>query len=337
MNRNQQIAVVIGAVVVLLMLLFPPFHLQIRNTTSNMGYAFILHPPTRGYITASVNVGMLLVQWVGASLVTALAFATLKSSGSCGEARVATTNSVSAETTKQETPVDGSKSFLGGKYRPWRRFFARTVDVSTFGMLLFLAYVAIVVTIPVKAEGLARTPTISGSFLTQESPEQQRNELIELLDYSIRRRGATAAEQAPGSVLEEFMEAPIIGGFLLYLVLNLVLTLIWIPAEAAFLSRFGATPTKWLFGIRVVHSSGQFLSYSQALKRSFLVWIQGMGLGIPFVALFTQLFAYRRLTTTGMTLWDTSTSAVVTHKQWGVLRAVMCTAVVFGVVVLMVV
>jgi hypothetical protein len=49
------------------------------------------------------------------------------------------------------------------------------------------------------------------------------------------------------------------------------------------------------------------LSFSEALNRSFLVFVQGVGLGIPFVALFTQLFAYRRLTKTGTTLWDTST------------------------------
>ena len=70
-------------------------------------------------------------------------------------------------------------------------------------------------------------------------------------------------------------------------------------------------------------------------NRSFLVFVQGVGLGIPFVALFTQLFAYRRLTKTGTTLWDTSASAAVFHKKWGVLRALACTTAVFGVLILM--
>ena len=52
------------------------------------------------------------------------------------------------------------------------------------------------------------------------------------------------------------------------------------------------------------------------------------------VALFTQLFAYRRLTKTGTTLWDTSTTAVVLHKKWGVFRALACTAAVFAVLIL---
>jgi uncharacterized RDD family membrane protein YckC len=96
---------------------------------------------------------------------------------------------------------------------------------------------------------------------------------------------------------------------------------------------FGTTPAKWLFGIRVEHPGGSLLSLGKALKRSFLVFVQGVGLGIPFVALFTQLFAYRRLTKTGTTLWDTSTSAVVLHKKWGVFRTLACTASVFAVLI----
>ena len=46
------------------------------------------------------------------------------------------------------------------------------------------------------------------------------------------------------------------------------------------------------------------------------------------------LFAYRRLTRTGTTLWDASTSAVVLHKKWGVFRALACTAAVFAVLIL---
>ena len=98
---------------------------------------------------------------------------------------------------------------------------------------------------------------------------------------------------------------------------------------------FGTTPAKWLFGIRVAQPSGNLLSFPDALNRSFLVFVQGVGLGIPLVALFTQLFAYRRLTTTGTTLWDTSANAVVLHKKWGVFRALLCTAAVFIVLVLM--
>nr|SPS06268.1 membrane protein of unknown function [Candidatus Nitrotoga fabula] len=180
-----------------------------------------------------------------------------------------------------KSPVDQSKSFLGGQHHPWRRLFARTVDICTAGFLLFL-----------------------------------------LLIFAL---SAMMPEQAAG--FAKAMENPIIA--------NVMQILVWVPAESVFLSLFGTTPAKWLFGIKVVHPGGELLSIPEALNRSFLVFLQGVGLGIPFVALFTQLFAYRRLTKTGTTLWDTSANAVILHKKWGVLRALVCTAAVISVPILM--
>ncbi|MCO4240592.1 RDD family protein [Acidovorax facilis] len=182
---------------------------------------------------------------------------------------------------QSNAPVDQSKTFLGGEHHPWRRLFARTVDICTAGLVLFL-----------------------------------------LLIFAF---SATMPEQAAG--FAKAIENPIIASVVLYL--------IWLPAEALLLSLFGTTPAKWLFGIRVAHPGGDLLSFSDALNRSFLVFVQGVGFGIPFVALFTQLFAYRRLTKTGTTLWDTSASAVVLHTKWGVFRALVCTAAVFAVLILM--
>lgn len=177
-------------------------------------------------------------------------------------------------------PVDQSKAFLGGQHHPWRRLFARTVDICTAGFALFL-----------------------------------------LLIFAF---SATMPEQAAG--FAKAVENPIIASVVLYL--------IWLPAETVLLSLFGTTPAKWLFGIRIEHPGGNLLSLAEALNRSFLVFVQGVGFGIPFVALFTQLFAYRRLTKTGTTLWDTSANAVVLHKKWGVFRALACTAAVFAVLIL---
>ena len=182
---------------------------------------------------------------------------------------------------KPAAPVDQSKKFLGGLHHPWRRLFARTVDICTAGLVLFM-----------------------------------------LLIFAF---SATMPEQAAG--FAKAIENPIIASVVLYL--------IWLPAEALLLSLFGTTPAKWLFGIRVAHPGGNLLSFAAALNRSFLVFVQGVGFGIPFVALFTQLFAYRRLTKTGTTLWDTSTTAVVLHKKWGLFRALACTAAVFAVLILM--
>ena len=181
---------------------------------------------------------------------------------------------------KPAAPVDQSKKFLGGQHHPWRRLFARTVDICTAGLVLFM-----------------------------------------LLIFAF---SATMPEQAAG--FAKAIENPIIASVVLYL--------IWLPAEALLLSLFGTTPAKWLFGIQVAHPGGNLLSFAAALNRSFLVFVQGVGFGIPFVALFTQLFAYRRLTKTSTTLWDTSTTAVVLHKKWGAFRALACTAAVFAVLIL---
>lgn len=179
------------------------------------------------------------------------------------------------------SPIDQSKSFLGGQHHPWRRLFARMVDMCTAGfVLLLLLLFAFSATLPEQAASFAKA-----------------------------------------------IENPIVASIVLYLV--------WLPAEALLLSFFGSTPAKWLFGIKISHPGGNLLSFSEAFNRSFLVFVQGVGLGIPIVALFTQLFAYRRLTKTGTTLWDTSTNAVVVHRKWGVFRALACTAAVFVVLILM--
>lgn len=176
--------------------------------------------------------------------------------------------------------VDQSKTFLGGQHHPWRRLFARMVDICTAGFALFLLLIfAFSATMPEQAAGFAKA--------------------VENL-----------------------------------IIANVVLYLIWLPAEALLLSLFGTTPAKWLFGIRIEHPGGNLLSLAEALNRSFLVFVQGVGFGIPFVALFTQLFAYRWLTKTGTTLWDTSANAVMLHKKWGVFRSLACTATVFAVLIL---
>jgi len=115
-------------------------------------------------------------------------------------------------------------------------------------------------------------------------------------------------------------------------VAGIVMYILWIPCEALLLSTVGTTPAKWLFGIRVLHTSGARLSFGAALKRTVLVFVQGEGLGLPIVTLVTRICAYNRLTKTGTTLWDTSTGAVVTHRPWGWFRATCCVVLVVAVV-----
>ena len=79
MNRLQKNVLTCLAVVIFLMLLYPPYRVygqysSVRDVLQDSGYGLIFDLPLR----ASVNVTMLLAQWVGACLVGGLAFVIFK-------------------------------------------------------------------------------------------------------------------------------------------------------------------------------------------------------------------------------------------------------------------
>ena len=58
---------------------------------------------------------------------------------------------------KPAAPVDQSKKFLGGQHHPWRRLFARTVDICTAGLVLFMLLIfAFSATMSEQAEDFAK-------------------------------------------------------------------------------------------------------------------------------------------------------------------------------------
>ena len=274
MNKHQKQVLVLCAAILLAMLLFPPFQVQVRGTAFNMGYHYIAEPPRRGSIPASVNAQMLLVQWVGVALLGAVAVLLLKDSPGRGDAtpRPATSAPppLSPAAPATPPPVDQSRSFLGGHHHPWRRYFARMVDSILF-ITIFIFFVG----------------------------------------FLIGLTGVTS----PGIL--RFISTP--GGRFW---LGILALFFMIPVEAALLSHFKTTPGKWLFGIEVTNSVGERLSSEDARKRSLDVWVKGQGLGIPVVLIIPMMLAYRRLTRTGTTLWDTSCHAVVTHRPWTPARAI---------------
>jgi len=72
MNKEQRYVLYACAAVILLMLLFPPFHLP-GPPHYGLGYGFLLDP---GYSIrenyGTVDIGTLLVQWLGVILVGAI-------------------------------------------------------------------------------------------------------------------------------------------------------------------------------------------------------------------------------------------------------------------------
>ena len=90
---------------------------------------------------------------------------------------------------------------------------------------------------------------------------------------------------------------------------------IWVFFEAAILSRWGTTPWKWLLSVNLKGVNNGKLEYTKALRRSFFVWVEGLGLGIPFVTFFTLINSYNKLEKNGITSWDKEGDFTVTHGK----------------------
>lgn len=161
-------------------------------------------------------------------------------------------------------PVQGAPSNL----HPWRRFFARMIDLYFFVLLVFLFFFFLEIMWPeLFAVEQSRTDARGKDFLYG---------LAVIAAYSI--------------------------------------------FEAFCLNVFGGTFGKSLYGIRVAPKAGDRIIFSVALQRSLAVWIRGLGLGIPIVAVVTLLVAYRTLMKNGQTSWDRNFNCVVVHRKLSIAR-----------------
>jgi uncharacterized RDD family membrane protein YckC len=112
--------------------------------------------------------------------------------------------------------------------------------------------------------------------------------------------------------------------------LTMIILFVWIFQEAVLLANCGTTPGKWLFKIKVRNSRGQKLTFSEALNRSFGVWVKGMGAGVPLISLITLLSSRSKLKRDGITTWDEDGGFVVTHGEIGAARAVVVIVLLLG-------
>ncbi|HEX8363425.1 MAG TPA: RDD family protein [Longimicrobium sp.] len=87
---------------------------------------------------------------------------------------------------------------------------------------------------------------------------------------------------------------------------NLLLIPVLVLVEGAILHRFGTTPGKALYSLRVTTADGGRLSFAQSLSRTARLWLVGMGLGLPILSLLAPIASYFRLTGRGRTWWDES-------------------------------
>jgi hypothetical protein len=131
-------------------------------------------------------------------------------------------------------------------------------------------------------------------------------------------------------VLPEALNNRVVDQFIQFLGLAL-----WIPIEAGLIAAFGCTPGKALLRIRVTNKNHTNLSFNQALSRSSGVWWKGLGTGlIPIVTIVMNVMAYRRLSDKGVTAWDEDGRFKVTHRNVGVVRALVAIAIFAGFIAL---
>ena len=91
--------------------------------------------------------------------------------------------------------------------------------------------------------------------------------------------------------------------------MGIILFFLMALIEGTTISIFGTTIGKSLMGIRVVTSSNARLNFFKSIGRSIGSYIQGLGLGIPIVALLTHISAFNYVKKHNNTGWDRSAGA----------------------------
>jgi hypothetical protein len=112
---------------------------------------------------------------------------------------------------------------------------------------------------------------------------------------------------------------------------NIVICLfLWTFVESFFIAKWGKTLGKWLFKIEVINPTGK-ITFSKALKRSLMVYFQGMALGIPIVQLFTWVFASNSVQDHGTTKWDDECGLIVDCQPMGWFRIIFNSIIIISV------
>ena len=163
------------------------------------------------------------------------------------------------ERAAQGPPAELAADHIPRVQAPWRRFFARSLDLSLYSTVWGLILLAFGVSI--QNQGLGRN----------------------LLDLVVC----------------------MVAMFLL---------------EPVFLSRFGTTPGKAIWGLSVTNPDGGRLTYHEAYQRTVLVLIKGMGLGIPFYTWVRNYKSYAACTEGKELDWEEDSLLVLKDKKvWRIL------------------
>jgi curved DNA-binding protein CbpA len=106
---------------------------------------------------------------------------------------------------------------------------------------------------------------------------------------------------------------------------------LWLVLEPITLSIFGTTPGKALFRLRLVSNNIE----PNYWKRSFYVYVVGIGLGLPVISGLTMLYAGSRLKKNGKTDWDKWAGFNIEADPLSLLRktVIIITLMIMGILV----
>jgi len=126
---------------------------------------------------------------------------------------------------------------------------------------------------------------------------------------------------AAGALVPQLSE---LGGSLGERVKDQIFGMILLPlalvCDALTYALFGNTPGKRLAGLRVCAAVGGKLPLARYLARSAGVWLNGLGLGLGIVGLFTLGHQYRRVRSGALTSWDRRQESRVFRARRGLWR-----------------
>ena len=117
---------------------------------------------------------------------------------------------------------------------------------------------------------------------------------------------------------------------LFVIIVRIIVTFLWVFVEAFTISRYGTTFGKNLLGTRVLNKDGELLPYDKALKRSYSVWLKGVGAGFVLISWITMLFGYQALKREGVNSWDEEAGSKVVHTYFSTTRLL----VILGIFIL---
>ncbi len=92
--------------------------------------------------------------------------------------------------------------------------------------------------------------------------------------------------------------------FIQHFAVSLIVALMMLIIEPFFLSRFATTPGKAVFGMRITSAGGEYLSYREAMRRTFEVTWYGLGFFIPIYNYYRLYVSYKALNEEETLPWD---------------------------------